>query len=138
MKIRVGDICRLKLPNGLYAFGRVFKDAAIGVYSQLSDDDSYVPIDDEYMFIVGIYNSSLRQWEKVGHKDFTSEEESWPPPEYTVDPITKRYSIYYKGVFTLSSYDECKGLEEAAVWENSHIIDRIMGNNKWQNDIHRH
>lgn len=134
---KVGDIYRLKLPNGLYAFGRLFKDATIGVYSQLSDDSSYVPNNDEYMFYVGIYNSSLRQWEKVGHKDFISEEESWPPPTYTIDPITKRYSMYYKGTFTASSYDECKNLEVAAVWENSHIIDRIMGN-KWQNILHFH
>ena len=47
------------------------------------------------------------------------------------DMISGEYSIYFKGQISESTKDECIGLEEASVWENELIVDRIMGEDKW-------
>ncbi len=57
---------------------------------------------------------------------FENEEKSWPPPMCIIDSITGEYSIYYKGETTRATQDRCSSLEEAAVWEAEHIIDRII------------
>ena len=49
------------------------------------------------------------------------------------DCISGEYSIYYaNGDIVPSTYEECKNLEVCAVWELSHVIDRLMGDDKWQ------
>ena len=42
-----------------------------------------------------------------------------------------KYSIYRNGELLPSSYEECKDLETCAVWELNHVIDRLIGDDKW-------
>ena len=132
-RLKLGDVYAIPLPNGKYGFGRTFKDAGIGIYKHIGDTKEDLPETEEYQFIVGVYSYILKsgQWPLVDIRSFKNEEESWPPPSCIIDKISGEYSIYYKGEMRDASKSECDGLEETAVWGDEHIIDRIMGDDKW-------
>jgi hypothetical protein len=75
------------------------------------------------------------KWKIVENRPFSNEEEAFPPPKYIRDSISGEYSIYYKGEIRRSIIAECEGLEVAAVWEKHHIIERIMGESKWNKEL---
>jgi hypothetical protein len=130
---KVGDIFQIPLPDGRFAYGKVFRDASVGVYQKIFDSPTELPIEAPFAFIVGLYNDILKSgvWPIVGHEPFASEEDEWPPPNYVKDIISGEYSIYHKGEMRPSTAEECRGLEEAAVWDAHHVIDRIMGGTKY-------
>lgn len=132
-RLKIGDVYAIPLPNGKYAFGRTFKDAAIAIYKHIGSTIEDLPKTEDYQFIVGIYEDVLKseQWPIVDSRPFKTEDEQWPPPSCIIDKISGEYSIYYKGEIKASNKSECEGLEEAAVWDAQHIIDRIMGEDKW-------
>ena len=132
-KIKLGDVYAIPLPNGKYAFGRVLKDAGIAIYSYIGESKEDLPKTEDYQFIIGVYKDILvsGQWDVVNNRPFDDEDEAWPPPQCMIDKISGKYSIYYKGEMRDASNFECEGLEIAAVWDVHHIIDRIMGENKW-------
>lgn len=132
-QIKLGDVYAIPLPNGKFAFGKTFKDACIAIYKQLSDTLIDTPKTEDYQFTVGVYKDVLQsgQWSIVDSRPFKNDDEAWPPPMCVIDSISGEYSIYYKGEMRTSNKSECEGLEVAAVWEAQHIIDRIMGEDKW-------
>ncbi len=75
------------------------------------------------------------KWEIVDSRPFSNEKDAFPPPKYIKDAISGKYSIYYMGEIRKSNQSECEGLEVAAVWNENHIIDRIIGNDKWHKDL---
>jgi len=91
------------------------------------------PIKSPFAFIVGLYDDVLKSghWPIVGHEPFASTDEEWPPPHFIKDVISGEYSVYHKGVVRRSSESECFGLEETAVWDVDHVIDRIMAANEY-------
>ena len=98
-----------------------------------------MPEVEDYAFFVGVYRDLLQDgvWPVVGNRGFNSLEEAWSPPRCVVDAITGRGSLYYKGEITPCSYEECKDLEVVAVWDRNHLIDRLMGNEKWEKSIRK-
>ena len=120
---------QIDLPDGRYAYGRVYRDASIGIYSQRSSAPRRPPVGSrDFMFIVGVYDTALRGWTVVGSDPFSLEEDrGWPPANYIKDVLSGEYSIYYRGEMRPSSAGACRGLEEAAVWDGDGIVDRIMG-----------
>lgn len=135
-KIKLGDVYQILLPNGKYAYGRFFRDACIAIYRNMSVLPGQVPQTEDYQFVVGVYNDVLKsgKWPVVENRPFKSEDESWPPPMCVIDKISGKYEIYYKGELIPSNEENCSGLEEAAVWEAEHIVDRIMGIDIWHKD----
>ena len=129
--MKIGTILSIKLPNDKYAFARMFKDGVIGVYQKQSISQDDFPKEEEYSFFVGIYKFSLKKWKIIGHKPFYDVDSSWPPKMFIHDVISDKYNIYYKGEIKCSTKEECMGLECAAVWDTEQIIDRLMGDNKW-------
>lgn len=135
-RLKLGDIYAIPLPNGKYAFGRAYWDGSIAIYKHIAESMDNLPEKEEYQFIVGVYEYVLKsgEWPVVANRPFDNDEDKWPPPTCVIDSISGNYSIYYKGEFRKSTKDECKGLEIAAVWGAEHIIDRIMGDDKWHRD----
>ncbi|MFF2874981.1 Imm26 family immunity protein [Gottfriedia sp. NPDC057991] len=133
---KVGNIYVIPLPNGNYAFGRTFRDASIGIYNHIGMRIEDLPRVEDYQFIVGVYNDVLTsgEWPIVDYRPFETIEEEWPPPNCIVDSISGEFSIYHKSEIRKAFKEECEGLEIAAVWESEHIIDRIMGDEKWTNE----
>ena len=130
---KAGDIFQAPLPDGRFAYGKVLRDASVGIYQKIFDSSIERPIESPFAFIVGLYDDVLKSgvWPIVGHEPFESVEDEWPPPNFVLDVISGEYSIYHEGEMRPSTEEECRGLEEAAVWAAHHVIDRIMGGTKY-------
>lgn len=133
-RLKLGDIYEIPLPNGLNAYGRLYKEFTLAVYETICSDFKQLPPNDKYRFFVGVYKDLLQDgiWRIVDNIKFDKEEDAWAPPQCVVDAITGIGSIYYKGEMESCSYDKCKDLEIVAAWDRNHLIDRIMGNDKWE------
>ena len=77
------------------------------------------------------------EWKVVGNRSFRNEEESWPPPKCAADAVTLKGSLYYKGEIIACTYEECKNLEVAAVWDRRHAVNMLMGDTKCDNGIRK-
>ena len=133
IKVRVGDILQIQLPNGTFAYGKVFRDASVGIYRKIFDSPVEPPINSPFAFTICLYNDILKSgmWPIVSQEPFRSLEDEWPPPMCIKDPLSGSYSVYHKGEIRASTKAECEGLETAAVWDADHVIDRIMGGTKY-------
>ena len=134
-RIKVGDIYTFQLPNGTYAFIRVHRDGAIAVYQKRGDSSEDLPMQEDYEFFVCVYRHVYRNWQFVENRPFVNEDDSWAPPFCWVDQITCEGTLYYRGEQKSCTYEECKDLEILAVWDENHLIDRIMGDSKWQDSF---
>ncbi|SFA99158.1 MULTISPECIES: Imm26 family immunity protein [unclassified Bacillus (in: firmicutes)] len=130
---KIRDIYAIPLPNGKYAFGRIFKDAGIGIYNHIVENIEDIPMTEEYQFIVDEYEYVIKSgdWILLENRSFLNEEDAYPPPTCIIDSISGEYSIYHKGEIRSATKSECEGLEISAVWADNHIIYRIMGEDKW-------
>lgn len=129
IKPKLGDVLEIPLPNGAFAYGRLYNDAGFGVYNKITESPKHPPIGlRDFLFNVGIYDDIARngEWEIVGNDPFGTDECTYPPPTFILDSLSGEYSIYYKGEIVPASESECAGLEETAVWDSHHIIERIL------------
>lgn len=78
------------------------------------------------MFTVWVTNDAVTsgRWPVIGNVSLSPELEV-APKFFKQDPISKTFSIYHQGQETSASLAECGNLERAAVWEPSHIEDRL-------------
>ncbi|WP_295068017.1 hypothetical protein [Ruminococcus sp.] len=131
MRRIVGNIGCFKMPDGRYGFGRIFQETAVAFYKHIGVSEGDIPQTEDYAFIVGVYDSGVRKMKLVEKRAYSSIEEVTAPSMSIKDPISGEYSIYKEGMIIPSDYEECKELEVCAVWELEHIIDRLLGDNKW-------
>ena len=79
-KIKIGDIYAVPLPNGMYSYARVFRDAGFGVYNKLGNTVN-PEINDEwrYQFIISVFKDLLQdgKWIYIRNLPFKSEDEEW-------------------------------------------------------------
>ena len=61
------------------------------------------------------------------NRPFADPADAHPPLYQMKDIFTGRYSVYDFGEIRPATEEECKHLEVCAIWENEHIIDRLMG-----------
>jgi len=135
-KLVLGDIYEIPLPNGLNAYGRLYREYTLAIYKKRCKSVLQLPPENEYEFFVGVYEDLLHdgEWKLVESRPFATEEETWAPPLYVRDMLNGKISLYIKGKMIPSTEEECKGLEAAAAWDRHHVVDRLMGETKW-NDI---
>lgn len=129
VRVKLGDVFEIPLPNGKYAYGRVYDDAGVGIYKKISTSPNSPPIGSrEFIFHVGMYSDILKsgEWRIVGNDPFQKGESEFPPPFFIKDALSGEFSIYHKGEIKEFSEEKCKNLEEAAVWDSYHIVERIM------------
>jgi hypothetical protein len=88
-------------------------------------------------FRVGVNGSAYLhgRWLRVG-KVVPPPSVSAPVPTFIQDPISGRFSIYLLGDIRQATREECIGLERCAVWDPSHVEDRLRDHfagcgNKW-------
>lgn len=125
---KIGDVFQIALPSGRFAYGRVYRDASVGIYSRTSTRAGEAPVGSrDFMFHVGMYQDILRSGECpiVAHDAFKEDESDWPPPYCVEDPISQTWSIYHQGEFRPASREACQRLERAAAWDLHHIIERL-------------
>src|SRR6185437_14617343 len=132
MRPKPGTVVEIGLPNGKYAYGRVYDEAGIGIYRKVSEVAGQPPIGSrDFQFIVGVYDDVLTsgQCRVVGQDPFGEDEDPWPPPRAIIDPISGKCSIYHHGKIRPAVTEECQNMEITAVWDLHHIIDRILNGN---------
>ena len=130
---KVGDVFEIALPDGRFAYGRVYRDVGVAIYRRISRIPNTPPIGSrDFLFQVGMYRAVLTNCEVriVGRDPFTKGEDEWPPPKCIKDVLSGGFEIYHKGKIRESSATECKGLERSAVWDLHHIVDRILHGKK--------
>jgi Immunity protein 26 len=129
IRFAVGNVFQIELPDVNFAYGRVYRDASIGIYRQTTRTLNSPPVGSrDFMFHVGMYADILESGKCpiVGRDEFLRRESEWPPPNFIKDIISGEFSIYYKGKIKSASEAECRNLEETAVWDLHHIVARIM------------
>src|SRR5215212_5229603 len=100
IKYKIGDVFQITLPNGRYAYGRVYNDASVGIYKRITNSSYLPPVGShDFLFNVGMYDDILTTGKCpiVGHDPFDEHESIWPPANCIIDPITGEYSIYFQG-----------------------------------------
>lgn len=132
-KLKLGDVYKIPIPDGRFAYGRLFKEFTLAIYKDISEDGLILPLNEDYLFYVGVYKDLLQdgEWEVVENRPFLTEYDAWGPSLCIIDKISGKYSMYLRGQIIPSTKDECEGLEQAAAWDRQHVLDRILGKTKW-------
>jgi len=82
-----------------FAYGRVYRDAAVCFYRYATRLPSEPPIGlRDFAFCVGVYDDVVASWEVVGVDGFSPEEDNgWPPASGVRHPISGSWRIYHHG-----------------------------------------
>lgn len=141
---RVGDIVKIDLGDGFHSYARVLEEALFAFYDTRTRED--LAIDEilrrRVLFIVSVMNHAVTRgrWRVVGGAPLDEVLRS-PPPRFMQDALDPdSFSIYEKGEIRPASKDECEGLEREAVWDPTHVEDRLRDHylgqpNKWVEDL---
>ncbi|KHS57644.1 hypothetical protein QX51_07405 [Terrisporobacter othiniensis] len=135
-RLKLGDIYEISLPNGMNAYGRLYKESTLAIYEKICSNVDELSQNEKYKFFVGVYTDLLQDgiWKIVDNRPFSTDEDAWPPPQSIKDCISGGYSLYIKGEIIPSTEEVCKDLERAAAWDRHHVVDRIMGIDIWNPD----
>lgn len=133
----LGDILEIELPNGKKAYGRVYKEYILGIYNGFYNSINELDFNIGYYRFIELYKDDLNKLKTVAEVPFVNSEDSWAPDRVIVDAITGKGSLYHHGKIYPCSYDDCKNLEVVAVWNMNHLIDMLMGDDKWDKAIRR-
>jgi hypothetical protein len=126
---RPGTVVQISLPDGRYAYGRVYGDAGLAVYVQLTTSPGNPPLGSrEFLFNVGVYDSVLTSGycPIVGEDPFLNGESPWPPPKCIMDVLSGASRIYHEGKIRSASPNGIMNLEVSAVWSLEQIVERII------------
>jgi hypothetical protein len=137
---RIGDVAKIGLGDGEWAFGRVLKKPLMAFYNLKAVEpppiETIVAAPVAFKVWVMNYAISDGDWSIIGNLPLTPDLEE-QPTFFKKDPISHRLSIYFGGgVERPASLGEVEGLECAAVWEPEHVADRLRDlfagrPNKW-------
>jgi len=126
--LQVGDVVKIDLGGGSISFGRVLEEPLIAFYDLEASEvpDLQVILELPVLFTVWVMNDAVTsgRWPVIGNVSLSPELEV-APKFFKQDPISKKFSIYHLGKETSASLAECENLERAAVWEPSHVEDRL-------------
>jgi hypothetical protein len=54
-RLKLGDIYEIPLPNGKKAYGRLFKEYTLAIYTKICDAIDELPETEDYQFFVGAF-----------------------------------------------------------------------------------
>jgi hypothetical protein len=139
-KRKVGDVLCINLEDGSHAYARVLDEATFAVYDLRTMREPSVEeiIACPILFRVAVMDWAVtkRRWVIIGQEPLDGTLVHLPP-KFIQDTINKsQFSIYENGSIRPASRAECIGLECAAIWDPSHVEDRILDHyagrpNKW-------
>ena len=127
-KYKVGSIIALPLPDGRYAFAKVFENFDLGVYDLLAQQIE--PVDKVKACTISFFQTctdrpiTSGEWPVIGEEPFPDEESAWGPPRVTgafpgmeVDPMFLQ--IEHKGTGRNATVKEVKGLEFGSICQTA-------------------
>ncbi len=126
----VGTIVKIPLANGYHSYARILEDdlAFYDIYTKQDESEAYIlalPI----LFVAMVFDDIITKgyWEKVS-KAIPIEEKLKPenlPLMYRQDIFTKKFELVYLDRLEPATAEQCKGLEEWAVWTAQGIEHRL-------------
>ncbi len=126
--LQMGDIVKINLGDSSFCFARVLVEPLIAFYDMKSIvvPEIMTIIASPILFKVWVMNDSVTsgRWPIIGSLPVDANLKI-APKFFKQDPITKTFSIYYRGQETPATRAECEKLERAAVWNPEHIEDRL-------------
>lgn len=134
-----GDVLKIDLGNGSFAFARVLDFPLVLFYGIFAE--KMLPLDQivasKELFKIWVMKKAFlsRGWEVTGNSPLgVSLLES--PVFFKIDPVSKKFSLYQDGAEVPACRQQCEGLERAAVWDPMHVEDRLRDYfngvpNKW-------
>lgn len=124
----VGDVIKINLKNGLYCFGQVLNEPLMVFYEIQSTTIPKIGdiVSSPVLFKICVMNYAVTsgRWEVIGNSPLDSKLMT-EPKFFNQDAISKEFCIYFKDKEIPATREECEGLERAAVWDPSHVEDRL-------------
>lgn len=140
----VGDIVKIPLGDGSFAFGQLLPSPLVAFFNMRRNEipPLYDILKTDVIFTICVMNYVITDgdWPKIGHSE-VSQKLNQKPKFFKKDPLSGRFFITFTGAEEiLATKMEVEGLEYAAVWEPSHVIDRLNDHfagrpNKWVNSM---
>ena len=75
-KQKPGDVFQIPLPDGRFAYGRVYDDASVAIYRSITEEPLQPPIGSrDFLFTVGLYSDILQkgEWKIISHDPMQQE-----------------------------------------------------------------
>lgn len=124
-----GDVFRIDLGDGTYSFGQVLESPLFVFFDLRSESDlspeeitSNTPL---FLLWVMKYAMTSGVWPVIGQAEISPLIDE-KPIFYRQDAISGKLSIYHTGgKEEPATPQEIEGLERAAVWDPSHVVDRL-------------
>jgi hypothetical protein len=144
-----GQVVEIDLGNGFNAYGRVLEEPLFAFYEEYRPNDLHTELAEilgwRVAFRIWVMNYAITKgrWRVIGSRPLSSEE-LHKPEFFKQDPINGQLSIYDDN--KAPSYErpaifaECEHLECAAVWDPTHVEDRLRDHiagkpNRWTNSL---
>lgn len=124
-----GSIVKIYLENGLHSYAQLLDLPLAVFYDVFSTEEMRIGdiISQKVLFSVWVmkYAITKGEWLKVGSAAIPKHIEE-KPVFFKYDPHAKIASLYYgNGIEKKATLSDIEGLECAAVWDPSHVIDRL-------------
>lgn len=127
---KLGDLVVIPLGEGMNSFARVIMEPLIAFYNLRTSDipSPETIIESPVAFAICVMNRAVTHgiWPVVGHVPL-SEELLVEPLFFKEDPISGSLSTYRDSSAEEipTTWEQCKHLECAAVWDPEHVVDRL-------------
>jgi len=131
-----GQVLRIDLKDGTHAYARTLKRPLIAFYNGLYRDNQELPIDEivalPIAFKIDVMNYVVTKgiWPVIGRVPLTPELKE-TPRFFKQDMMNGQLAIYQEvpdlapSYERPATYEECLGLEVAAVWDPEHVEERL-------------
>lgn len=132
-KRTVGSVVRIDLKNGRKAYAQILDKASYAFFDYFSTSDiedldvlNHKPV----LYILSAYDDIITKgkWLKIGEIPIR-EEFNKLPLQFIQDALhPNKFEIYNPntGEMASATKEECKGLEQAAVWEEWEVEERLL------------
>lgn len=148
MKAKTGDFVQIPLGDGSFGYGKVLVEpemAFLDIRTYDEEVDQEDLINAPILFRLWIMKYALQEnspWHIIGNADL-SDREAVKNKYFKKDKLNGKLSIYHSGdqypdrfKEWPATYEECVGLERAAVWDPEHVESRLLDHfegreNKW-------
>lgn len=131
-RIIIGSVLEININEDYFAYAQVLGKSSCAFFDFRSTErlqDLTVLRSSQILFIVSVYDNVIKEgrWVNIGNLEIDNRLKILPL-EFIQDPINvDRFNIYNPntGEIIKATREQCENLECAAVWEASHIEDRI-------------
>ncbi|OUJ69797.1 immunity 26/phosphotriesterase HocA family protein [Hymenobacter crusticola] len=128
----VEAIVEIDLADGHYAYGRILANADFGFYDLYTTErvqDLEQIITRPLLFIVAVNTGAVNagRWVKIGKRPLPAALQQLPL-KFIQDPLAlDKFELYepLTGRITPALKEQCAGLERCAVWDPSHVEERL-------------